>query len=251
MIGDRKGMLSLIKLLRRTVEGSLAAILLVAVAGIFGFSDTISLLLEERSVSSILFLIVLVIVLADIIAKLISILSTTFPDLLPKVDRDSLRLASLVNGVSPGKVFAFLAGTHLARVIVFLIVFALLGATYASAPNVVQERLVGDYSTMGAIEAFIRESLAGSVGYFLFFLGGDNLEPITSAIASERLTAQSIDGDIFLSGIRLYGLTFVLAILRMLATPVIVGRARLRARDLDDGNGAADDPRQRPAAEMG
>ena len=76
---------------------------------------------------------------------------------------------------------------------------------------------------------FLREGVAGSIGYFLFFLGPDRLAPITQTIAAERLAASTPDGDVFLAGIRLYGLAFVLAILRTLAMPVAYIRARLRS----------------------
>lgn len=228
-------MLAIVTLVRRTVEGSLSAILLIALVAALGASETINLLIAERSAASILFLLMMAVVLADLIAKLISVVSATFPDLLPKLDEDDLKRASLISRLRPGQTVALLSGANAARVVMFVVIFAALGASYAGAPREVQQTLFGAFEPMAAIEAFIREGIAGSVGYFLFFLGGDKLEPITSAIASERLRSSSVDCDIFLSGIRLYGLAFALAILRTLATPIIYVRARLRARNLAGG----------------
>jgi hypothetical protein len=43
---------------------------------------------------------------------------------------------------------------------------------------------------------------------------------------------RTIDGDLLLVAIRLYGLAFVLSVLQTLAAPIITLRARLRARRL-------------------
>jgi hypothetical protein len=226
-------MLTIFNYIRHTIEGSLLAIVLVVLVAVFGWSPTIETLVEDASVSSILFLVVLVILLTDMIAKLIDILARTFPDLLPKVEERDLRMAAFVDRLAPQEAIGLLAGAHIARILVFLLVFALLGASYANAPNAVQAQLVGDYGVWAATEAFLRESAAGSVGYFLFFLGPDKLQPITDAIAAERLQSNSLDGDVFLSGLRLYGLPFVFAVLRAIVTPVIFVRARLRSRKLN------------------
>ena len=219
----------------RVVGGSLTAILAMAGVALTGASETVSVLLAERSATSLLFLGVLTLILADLISKLVSILAATFPDVLPKVDRDTLRLASFVDRASPGQGLAVLAGTQGARVGVFLLIFALLGWSYASAPDAAQASLVGAYEVWPATLSFIREAAAGSIGYFLFFLSGERLAPLTEAIAAERLAPVGIEGDVFLSGLRLYGLAFVLAVLRLAATPVIFARARLRAKDMEQG----------------
>jgi len=225
-------MWEILNLVRRSLEGSIVALVLIAIAAALGVSETINLLLADGGAASIIFLLVLAIVLADLIAKLISLASTTFPDLVPKLDEQALKRATLINRLQPGQTLALLSGANTARVALFLVVFALLGASYASAPAPVQDRLFGDFGTLRAIEAFLREGVAGSLGYFLFFLGPDNLKPITDSIAAEPLTPTTADGDIFLVGIRLYGLALVLAVLRTLVMPITYIRARLRARRL-------------------
>lgn len=227
-------MLAIIRLVRRTIEGSVLAIIFVAVVAFLGWSETINMLVADRGVPSILFLLMLAIVLADLIAKLIMIGGRTFPDLIPKVDDDDKKRASLIGRLRPGQTMALLSGAYAARVVLFVVIFALLGLSYSATPAAVQENLFGNYGAIKASEAFLREGVAGSVGYFLFFLGPDNLKPITETIATERLVSLNPDGDIFLAGIRLYGLAFILAILRTLATPVTYARARLRARKLSD-----------------
>jgi len=227
-------MLAIIKLVRRTIEGSVSAIILIAVVAVFGWSDTINMLIADRGLPSILFLLMLAVVLADLIAKIIDIAGRTFPDLIPKLDDDDLKRASLISRLRPGQTVALLSGANAARVVLFVVIFALLGTTYAAAPGAVQENLFGNFGAVNASEAFLREGIAGSIGYFLFFLGPDSLKPITDKIAAERLVSLSVDGDVFLAGIRLYGLAFILAILRTLATPVTYARARLRARKLSD-----------------
>lgn len=227
-------MLAILKLIRRTIEGSVLAIILIGVVASFGWSGTINTLIAERSISSILFLLMLAIVLADLIARIITIAGATFPDLIPKVEDDDLKRASLIGRLRPGQTMALLSGAYAARVVMFIVIFALLGSSYAAAPEDAQDNLFGDYGALNASEAFLREGVAGSLGYFLFFLGPDTLAPIKGAIASEQLVSNSSDGDVFLAGIRLYGLAFVLAILRTLATPVAYVRARLRARKLSE-----------------
>lgn len=227
-------MLALLKVVRRTIEGSVLAIILIAGVAILGWSESINLLVAERSVSASLFLLMLAIVLADLIAKILMIFGRTFPDLVPKVDDDDVKRASLIKRLRPGQTVALLSGAYSARVVLFVVIFALLGSSYAAAPVAVQEKLFGDYSAVNASEAFLREGVAGSIGYFLFFLGPDRLAPITETIATERLAAATPDGDVFLAGIRLYGLAFVLAILRTLATPITYVRARLRSGKIAD-----------------
>lgn len=225
-------MWEILKLVRRSLEGSIVALVLIGIVAAFGVSDTVNLLLADGAVASYLFLLVLAIVLADLIAKLISLASSTFPDLVPKIDEQARKRATLITRLQPGQTLALLSGANAGRVALFLVIFALLGISYASAPAAVQERLFGDFSALPAIVAFLREGIAGSVGYFLFFLGPDNLKSITERIATEPLTATTVDGDIFLVGVRLYGLALVLAILRTLVMPITYVRARLRARHL-------------------
>jgi hypothetical protein len=205
---------------------------LIAVIAALGWSQTINTLIADRSISSSLFLLMLAIVLADLIAKLISVAGSAFPDLIPKVEESDLKRASLIERLRPGQTIALLSGAYTARVFLFIIMFALLGTSYAGTPTEVQQNLFGSYNAVNASEAFLREGLAGSIGYFLFFLGPDNLAPVTNTISSERLVSLSFDGDVFLAGVRLYGLAFALAILRTLATPVTFVRARLRSRKL-------------------
>lgn len=225
-------MWEILNLVRRSIEGSAAALVLIAIVAAFGISETVNLLLADGSLTSIAFLLMLAVVLADLIAKLISITSSTFPDLIPKLDEQALKRAILIRRLQPGQTLALLSGANAARVALFLVIFALLGASYAAAPAAVQERLFGNFDVLNAIEAFMREGIAGSIGYFLFFLGPENLKPITERIANEPLTASTADADIFLVGIRLYGLALVLALLRTLVMPITYLRARLRARRL-------------------
>ena len=84
-------MLGLFKLLRQIIEGSVVSIILLAIVAVLGASSTVNLLVREPSAASLLFLLVLAIVLADLIGKFISILSTTFPDLIPAVDDEDLK----------------------------------------------------------------------------------------------------------------------------------------------------------------
>lgn len=217
------------KIVRRILEGSVSSIVLIAIIAVLGASETINLLLADRSLSSILFLTVIAIVLADIIAKLISILDSTLPDLIPRLDENDLKRASLIRRLAPGQTVALLSGAYAARIALFLLIFLLLGASYAAAPKPVQESLFGDFTTFQAVEIFLREGVAGSVGYFLFFIGPENLRPITQAIITQPLETATISGDVFLAGIRLYGFAFVLAALRTLVTPITFLRARLRA----------------------
>ncbi|MEH6697563.1 MAG: hypothetical protein V7672_02580 [Brevundimonas sp.] len=225
-------MLGLFKLLRRIIEGSILSIVILAVVALLGLSSTVNLALAEPSAASLLFLLVLAIVLADLIGKFISILSTTFPDLIPAVEDEDLKRASLIQRLRPGQTVALLSGAYAARLVMFLAIFALLGASYAWAPLAVQETLVGPLGTMEAITVFIREGIAGSLGYFLFFLGPDNLKPVTDAILAEPLTPATPSGDAFLVGIRIYGLAFMFSALRTLVTPITYWRARKRARKL-------------------
>ena len=227
-------MLAIYKFVRRTIEGSIVAIILMAAVAALGWSPTINTLLAEQSVSAYLFLLMLAIVLADLIAKMIMIFGRTFPDLIPKVEDEDRKRASLISRLRPGQTVALLSGAYAARVALFVAIFALLGATYAAAPSAAQQNLFGEYDALSASEIFIREGIAGSIGYFLFFIGPKNLAPITDIIASERLVSLSSDGDVFLAGIRLYGLAFVLAILRTLVTPITYVRAKLRARKLEE-----------------
>ena len=227
-------MLAIVKLIRRMIEGSVSAIVLIAVVAYFGWSETINTLVADRSVTSILFLLMLAIVLADLIAKMISIFGKTFPDLIPNVDDDDKKRASLISRLRPGQTMAVLSGAYAARLVLFVVIFGLLGSSYAWAPVEVQENLFGEFDALTASEAFLREGVAGSIGYFLFFIGPDNLAPIKGVITTEQLASVSSDGDVMLAGIRLYGLAFVLAILRMLATPITYIRARLRARKIAD-----------------
>tara|TARA_R110002167_G_scaffold17426_2_gene66496 strand:- start:108 stop:818 length:711 start_codon:yes stop_codon:yes gene_type:complete len=221
-------MWEVINLVRRTIEGSVSAIVVIAVVAVLGLSDTINMLIADRSPASILFLFMLAILLADLIAKFIGILSATFPDLVPKFDDDVAKRASLIRRLRPGQTIALLSGAYAARVALFLIIFALLGASYAAAPQPVQASLFGAFPPITAINAFVREGIAGSLGYFLFFLGPDHMKPITDAIMPQPLVSSTVDGDILLVGIRIYGLAFVLAVLRTLVTPVTYVRARLR-----------------------
>lgn len=225
-------MLGLFKLLRRIIEGSVLSIVLLAIVAALGVSSTVNLLVREPSAASLLFLLVLAIVLADLIGKFLSILSTTFPDLIPAFDDEDLKRASLIQRLRPGQTVALLSGAYAARLVMFLVIFALLGASYAWAPSAVQDTLVGPLGTMEAINVFIREGIAGSIGYFLFFLGPDNLAPVTRAILDQPLTPATPSGDAFLVGIRIYGLAFMFSILRTLATPITYWRARRRAHRL-------------------
>lgn len=225
-------MLGILNLVRRTVEGSVLSLLILGLVAVFGVSETINTLLAQRSVASLLFLLVLAIVLADLIGKFISILGSTFPDLIPELGEDDLKRASLIQRLRPVQTVALLSGAHAARLVMFLVIFALMGTSYAFAPQAVQATLFGNFSAMEAIVTFLREGLAGSVGYFLFFLGPDDLRPITRAIVAEPLVSSTVNGDIFLVGIRLYGLAFALSALRTLATPLIYLRARRRAERL-------------------
>lgn len=226
-------MLAIIKLVRRLIEGSVSAIILLAIVAYFGLSETINVLIAERSPAAIAFLGVLAIVLADLIAKLITIFGSTFPDLIPKVDDDDKERASLISRLQPGQTVALLSGAYAARVAMFIVIFVLLGLSYAAAPTAAQNTLFGDLGALEAAEIFLREGIAGSIGYFLFFIGADNLRPIKDLIIAEPLASSSVDGDIFHAGIRLYGFAFVLAILRTLVTPITYIRARLRARKLE------------------
>ena len=171
-------MLGLFKLLRRIIEGSILSIVILAVVALLGLSSTVNLALAEPSAASLLFLLVLAIVLADLIGKFISILSTTFPDLIPAVEDEDLKRASLIQRLRPGQTVALLSGAYAARLVMFLAIFALLGASYAWAPLAVQETLVGPLGTMEAINVFVREGIAGSLGYFLFFSGLTTLRPL-------------------------------------------------------------------------
>lgn len=225
-------MLGVIGIIRRIIGGSVSAILVIAIVAITGASQTINMLLAESSPLSLLFLLMLAIVLADLIAKFLSILSSTFPDLIPKLDEEKLKRAALIRQLRPGQTVALLSSAYLARLILFVAIFALLGLSYAGAPQAVQQNLFGTFGAAEAIEAFLREGIAGSLGYFLFFLGPDNLLPITRTIVPQPLTTTSIDGDLILVGVRLYGLAFVLALLQTLVAPITYIRARLRARKL-------------------
>lgn len=226
-------MLAIINVVRRTIEGSVVAIILIGGVALLGWSETINALVADRSLAAIAFLLMLAVVLADLIAKIFMILGRTFPDLIPKLEDADVKRASLIKRLRPGQTMALLSGAYAARVVLFVLIFAALGSSYAAAPENAQSILFGDFSAAKAAELFLREGIAGSIGYFLFFLGPDRLAPITDLIASERLVASSSDGDVFLAGIRLYGLAFVLAILRTLATPVTYIRARLRSRTLE------------------
>ena len=225
-------MLGLFKLLRRIIEGSILSIILLAAVAVLGVSSTVSLALAEPSAASLVFLLVLAVVLADLIGKFLSILSTTFPDLIPAVEDEDIKRASLIQRLRPGQTIALLSGAYAARLVMFLIIFALLGASYAWAPLAVQETLVGPLGTMEAITVFIREGIAGSIGYFLFFLGPDNLAPVTRAILDQPLDPATPSGDAFLVGIRIYGLAFMFSVLRTLVTPITYWRARRRAHRL-------------------
>jgi hypothetical protein len=229
-------LLGALTLARRIVGGSVSAILLIALVAITGASQTITQLIADRSPWSLLFLFMLAVLLADLLAKFVGMLSTVFPDLVPKLDNEKLKRASILRRLRPGQTVALLSGAYLARVTFFLAIFSLLGATYAAVPQSVQQSLFGNLGAGDAIEAFIREGIAGSLGYFLFFLGPHNLSPITSAIVAEPLTTSTIDGDLFLVAIRLYGLAFVLSILQTLAAPIIYLRGRLRANTLPEAS---------------
>lgn len=225
-------MLGIVKLVRRTIEGSVISVLIVGLVALLGVSATIDALLADRGPAAILFLLVLVVVLADLIGKFISIFSSTFPDLLPALGEDERKRASLIQRLRPVQTVALLSGAYAARLVMFLAIFALMGAGYAFAPTAAQETMFGPLGAAEAIETFLREGIAGSIGYFLFFLGPDALSSITGAIVDEPLTASTVDGDIFLVGVRLYGLAFALAVLRTLVTPLVYLRARRRAEAL-------------------
>lgn len=227
-----RAVFGVLNIIRRIIGGSISAMLLLAIVALSGVSETINLLLADRSIWSILFLLMLAIVLADLIAKFIGIVSSTFPDLVPKLDDEKLQRASIIRSLRPGQTIALLSGAYAARVLLFVTFFALLGASYAAAPAVVQATLFGSLGVAEAVERFVREGIAGSLGYFLFFLGPDNLAPITDAIVVQPLETRTVDGDLILVGIRLYGLAFVLAVLQTLVSPVIYLRARLRAHKL-------------------
>ncbi len=113
-----------------------------------------------------------------------------------------------------------------------VVVMGVMGSGKSAAPPEVQATLFGSFGVAEAIDRFVREGIAGSLGYFLFFLGPGSLDRITSAIIVQPLEAPTIDGDLMLVGIRLYGLAFVLAILQTLVAPIIYLRARLRAHKL-------------------
>jgi len=222
-------MLGLVNVLRRLIEGSVVSVLIIGLVAILGVSQTISALIADRTLASILFLLVLAIVLADLFGKFISILSSTFPDLIPAVGKDDVSRASLIQRLRPIQTVGLLSGAYAARLAMFLLIFGLLGMSYAFAPASAQATLFGDLGALAAAETFLREGIAGSVGYFLFFLGPDALKSITNLIVDEPLTASTIDGDIFLVGVRLYGLAFALSFLRTLVTPITYLRARRRA----------------------
>lgn len=225
-------MLGIVKLVRRTIEGSVISVLIIGLVALLGVSATIDALLADRGPAAILFLLVLVVGLADLIGKFLSIFSSTFPDLLPALGEDERRRASLIQRLRPVQTVALLSGAYAARLVMFLAIFALMGAGYAFAPPAAQETLFGPLGAAEAIGTFLREGIAGSIGYFLFFLGPDALSSITGAIVDEPLTASTVDGDIFLVGVRLYGLAFALAVLRTLMTPLVYLRARRRAETL-------------------
>ncbi|MGV9006458.1 MAG: hypothetical protein ACOH1H_06940 [Brevundimonas sp.] len=214
------------------IEGSVLSVLIIALVAVLGVSETINTLLDQPGVSSILFLLVLAIVLADLIGKFLSILISTFPDLIPSLDEADLKRASLIQRLRPGQTLALLSGAYAARLVMFLAIFALLGASYAFAPLAVQETLVGPLGVVEAFNMFVREGIAGSIGYFLFFLGPEHLRPITQAIIAEPLVPATSSGDAFLVGLRIYGLAFMLSVLRTLVTPISYLRARRRARQL-------------------
>jgi hypothetical protein len=222
-------MLGLIRLVRRTIEGFIISILTISVVAVFGLSDAIAGLLAARDLASILFMLVIVVVLADLIGKFIAILGSTFPDLIPAVGDDELRRASLIQRLRPVQTVALLSGAYTARLAMFLALFALMGTSYALAPQPVQQSLFGPLGVREAIEIFLREGLAGSIGYFLFFLGPDTLGALTGRIVPGPLDSATLDGEILLVGIRLYGLAFVLSLLRTLVIPITYLRARRRA----------------------
>ncbi|MBU1384922.1 MAG: hypothetical protein KJ916_08755 [Alphaproteobacteria bacterium] len=222
-------MLGIINLVRRTIEGSVISIAIIALLAVLGVSETINTLLAVRNASSMLFLLVIVIVLADLIGKFIAILGATFPDLIPSLGADELKRASLIQRLRPVQTVGLLSGAYAARLVMFMLIFALLGTSYAFAPQPVQATLFGDFGAAEATETFLREGVAGSLGYFLFFLGPEALKPVTNLIVAQPLTTASVDGEIFLVGIRLYGLAFALALLRTLVTPITYLRARRRA----------------------
>jgi hypothetical protein len=222
-------MWEIVALIRRMIEGSLLSIFLIGVVAVFGLSETINVLIADHSLPSIVFLLFIIILLADLIAKFIGILGVTFPDLVPKLDDDKLRRASLIRRLRPIQTVTLLSGVYAARLALFLVIFACLGMSYAWAPKAVQESLFGDFTALAAIDAFLREGVAGSIGYFLFFLGPENLKPITDAIVVRPLVPSTLSGDVFLVGLRLYGLALILAVLRTLLTPVTYARARLRS----------------------
>lgn len=233
-------MFRVVTILRRIAEGSLSSILLIGVIALAGLSPTIDVLIADGSLPAMLFLLAIAIVSADLIAKLISIFQTTFPDLIPKIDQSEFKRASLLRRLKTGQTLAVLSGAHLARVVLFLVIFASLGVTYSAAPGAVQQNLFGEFGGAAATEAFLREGIAGAFSYFLFFLGPDTLAPLTEAVSPERLQPASVDGDVFLAGIRLYGLAFILAVFRALLTPLIIVRARGRAAHVttDQGTGS-------------
>ncbi|MBX3481112.1 MAG: hypothetical protein KF842_11985 [Caulobacter sp.] len=225
-------MLGILNLVRRTIEGSVVAILLIGVIAVFRLSETINALFADHSLASLVFLLVLAIVLADLIGKFVGVVSATFPDIIPKLDDEHLERATLIERLRPGQTLALMSGAYAARLAMFLVIFALLGLSYAWAPPGVQDTLVGRLGPWRAVELFLREGVAGSVSYFLFFLGPENLKPITGAITAEPLAPATLSGDIFLVGIRVYGLAFVLSVLRTLVTPITYARARRRANKL-------------------
>lgn len=235
-------MLVIFNIVRRTIEGSVVAVLLIGLIALTGASQTIGRILAEPSVASIAFLLVLAIVLADLIGKAIGIVVSTFPDLIPKIDEDAARRASLIQRLRPGQTVALLSGAYAARLVLFLAIFALLGASYAWAPSAVQQSLFGDLGPLEAMLTFLREGIAGSISYFLFFLGPENLRPLTHAIVADPLVPATVDGDILLAGIRVYGLAFVLAILRTLVTPITLARAHRRARHIPTPEQPAPEP---------
>jgi hypothetical protein len=225
-------MLGVINLVRRTVEGSIISFVVIAVVAVFGLSATINALLAEITVASMAFLVVIAVVLADLIGRFIAILGLTFPDLIPDVGEGERKRASLIQRLRPGQTLALLSGAYAARLVMFLVIFALMGTSYAFAPQAAQQTLFGDLGVLEAIETFLREGIAGSVGYFLFFLGPRDLQAITGLIVAEPLAPSTVNGDVFLVGVRLYGLAFALSVLRTLATPIIYLRARRRAASL-------------------
>jgi hypothetical protein len=231
-------MLGLINIARRMIEGAIISVLTLTLVAVLGVSETVNTLLTVRSAFSLTFLLVLVIILADLIGKFISIFSSTFPDLLPALNEEDLKRASLIQRLRPVQTVGLLSGAYAARLAMFLIIFILLGTSYALAPSQAQASLFGELGALEATEMFLREGVAGSVGYFLFFLGPENLGAITRGLVAQPLTPATVDGDVFLVGIRLYGLAFVLALLRTLVTPITYLRARRRADRLPAPSGS-------------